>query len=184
MTATATPPAPSRAAEPERVTQFLNHYLGFIFSVLRLGEVGAGPYPLKLPNGGPAREPDLYLISVVNVPRMTRRYFDGPPDLVIEVVSDDSPRRDNVVKYEEYEGAGVREYWIIDPRPESEGARFFVLEDGAYVERTPGPDGVYSSLAFPDVKLRVSWLFETPPPALPDALALALGPDLGMSRRA
>jgi Uma2 family endonuclease len=239
MTATATSPAPSRAAEPERVRRypvvfmasddpsylasarmsfeefldldwehgfaewvdgevflymgvtdahqrvvdFLTGYLGFIVSALGLGTLRTGPYPVRLPLEGPAREPDLYLIAKAHDARRTRRFFDGPPDLVIEVVSDDSPRRDGVVKFEEYERAGVPEYWVIDPRSGSESARFFVSEDGTYVEQAADADGVYTSRAFPDVKLRVAWLFEDPPPALPDALMFALGPDLGVSRR-
>jgi Uma2 family endonuclease len=39
----------------------------------------------------------------------------GPADICIEVVSPESVARDYGDKFVEYEKAGVREYWIIDP---------------------------------------------------------------------
>ncbi|MFQ3674840.1 MAG: Uma2 family endonuclease, partial [Aggregatilineales bacterium] len=44
------------------------------------------------------------------------RYWQGAPDLVIEVISEATARRDRQTKYELYQRAGVREYWIVDPR--------------------------------------------------------------------
>ena len=53
------------------------------------------------------------------------KYFDGAPDLIIEVISDDSVGRDRAEKFEEYEEAGVREYWIIDLAPNA-AAQIFI----------------------------------------------------------
>jgi Uma2 family endonuclease len=41
-------------------------------------------------------------------------YLHGGPDLVIEVLSSATAARDRGVKYELYEAAGVREYWLVD----------------------------------------------------------------------
>lgn len=43
------------------------------------------------------------------------RAFQGAPDLVVEVLSPSSRKRDRVIKYGKYREAGVREYWIVDP---------------------------------------------------------------------
>ncbi|MDO4313145.1 MAG: Uma2 family endonuclease [Eubacteriales bacterium] len=43
------------------------------------------------------------------------RAFQGAPDLVVEVLSFSSRKRDRVTKYRKYREAGVREYWIVDP---------------------------------------------------------------------
>lgn len=43
----------------------------------------------------------------------------GPPDLVIEIVSPSNKKMDYVRKLALYQEAGVREYWIVDPKKET-----------------------------------------------------------------
>ena len=43
---------------------------------------------------------------------------EGSPDMVLEVVSDSSTRKDLVVLRQAYGEAGVREYWLVDARRE------------------------------------------------------------------
>ena len=47
--------------------------------------------------------------------RLVRRGIEGPPDLLIEVLSPSNRAHDQVRKRELYARAGVREYWIVDP---------------------------------------------------------------------
>lgn len=54
----------------------------------------------------------------------------GAPDLVIEVVSPSTARHDRFTKYNLYEQAGVREYWLADPG--AEAVQVFLLEDGRF----------------------------------------------------
>lgn len=70
---------------------------------------------MKLAQSG--REPDLLFISNETAQRLTERKLEGAADLVIEIIFPESVRRDRYEKFDEYEEAGVREYWIIDPRP-------------------------------------------------------------------
>ena len=42
--------------------------------------------------------------------------LDGTPDMVLEVVSDSSERKDNQTLLERYWAAGIPEYWIVDGR--------------------------------------------------------------------
>ncbi|WP_375140451.1 Uma2 family endonuclease [Cohnella herbarum] len=44
------------------------------------------------------------------------RGIEGPPDLVVEVISPSSRKRDKVVKSRIYAKYQVPEYWIIDPK--------------------------------------------------------------------
>jgi Uma2 family endonuclease len=39
----------------------------------------------------------------------------GAPDLVVEIVSPASGKMDRILKFNQYERAGVREYWLLDP---------------------------------------------------------------------
>jgi len=58
-------------------------------------------------------QPDLVVICDENKLRKTG-YF-GVPLLVIEISSPATSRRDRVYKFNMYEKAGVKEYWIVDP---------------------------------------------------------------------
>ncbi len=42
----------------------------------------------------------------------------GPPDLVVEIVSDSSVRKDTQLLPEAYFHAGIKEFWLIDCRPD------------------------------------------------------------------
>lgn len=53
----------------------------------------------------------------------------GAPDWVIEVVSPSTKARDYIVKLNKYQMAGVREYWIIDPKQERVSMRNFEQPD-------------------------------------------------------
>lgn len=73
-------------------------------------------------------EPDL---SVICDPgKLDDAGCKGAPDLVIEVLSPSTQRHDRLTKYNLYQRAGVREYWIVDPSAHS--IQSFVLEDGHY----------------------------------------------------
>ena len=43
------------------------------------------------------------------------KYCNGAPDLVIEILSPSTSNLDKVKKFNKYQQAGVREYWIVDP---------------------------------------------------------------------
>lgn len=59
-------------------------------------------------------EPD---ISVICAPeKLTDRGCTGAPDWIIEIISPGNPEHDYVRKLNLYLDAGVREYWIVDPR--------------------------------------------------------------------
>lgn len=54
----------------------------------------------------------------------------GAPDLIIEVLSPSTQRHDRLTKYNLYERAGVREYWIVSP--EERTVQVSLLEGGRY----------------------------------------------------
>ncbi|MCD8021731.1 MAG: Uma2 family endonuclease [Lachnospiraceae bacterium] len=57
-------------------------------------------------------EPDVVLVCDRSKFRRNRIY--GAPDLLVEVLSPSTSRKDRVLKLSKYKNAGVREYWIID----------------------------------------------------------------------
>lgn len=75
-------------------------------------------------------EPDLCFIARERVAIIEENYLSGPPDLIIEVVSESNRSHDTVVKYNDYERYGVKEYWLVDPRENH--IRVFALDGAAY----------------------------------------------------
>lgn len=74
-------------------------------------------------------QPDL--VVVCDEKKLDDRGCRGAPDLVVEIVSSSTSRKDLTVKFDLYERAGVREYWIIHPSEES--LMIFTLGmDGTY----------------------------------------------------
>lgn len=63
----------------------------------------------------------------------------GAPDLVMEILSPSTQRHDKLTKFNLYQRAGVREYWIVDPA--SKSVQVFVLEDGHYAAADFGMAG-------------------------------------------
>ncbi len=58
------------------------------------------------------------------------KYVDGAPDLVVEILSPGTAKKDRLTKRLAYQAAGVPEYLIIDPAAET--VEQFLLEDGIY----------------------------------------------------
>ena len=143
----------------ERIIVLLGTLFSEFCEILRAGVVLRGPYAMRAAPGKPIREPDLMFLATGHTHRLTEALLEGPADIVVEVISPDSPRRDRVTKLAEYEAAGIPEYWLIDSRPRKREARFFALEDGKYVE-LPVVEGVVRSRALPGFWIRPAWLWE------------------------
>jgi Uma2 family endonuclease len=110
---------------------------------------------------GNAREPDVFLVLHANPGVASEKEFAGAPDVVVEVISDDSVYRDRVTKYDEYEAAGVREYWLIDSRPNRKRADFFALDATGRFQSVPlGAENVFRSSVLKGFWLNVGWLWD------------------------
>ena len=76
--------------------------------------------------------PDLCIVLKESTVALSNRTVEGPPDIVVEVLSSDR-NRDLVRKRQLYAAGGVPEYWIFDPRNDT--ATLLELRDGEYIER-------------------------------------------------
>ncbi len=77
--------------------------------------------------------PDLTVILDRRPDQIVDGYFEGVPDITVEVLSTDR-NRDLVRKRQIYSEAGVSEYWIFDPVNDT--ALLLELRDGDYVQRS------------------------------------------------
>lgn len=142
--------------------------VGFLYQLLNLyvrlgqgGQVMTAPYSMRARPGGPVREPDILYVGSEHVAMMAESMLQGPADLVIEIVSDDSVRRDRDDKYHEYARNGIREYWIVDPRRGRNRADFFrLLPEGRYELFATEDDERVESAVLPGFWLRPAWLWE------------------------
>jgi len=73
-------------------------------------------------------EPDIVVVCDKSKVRMDS--IVGAPDLVVEITSPSTSRRDRGVKFNRYQESGVREYWIVNP--EDESVQVHILRDGKY----------------------------------------------------
>lgn len=85
--------------------------------------------------------PDLVVVPIDALERYDKGFL--PQDLVLaaEVVSPSSRIFDNVVKRTAYGKAGIRAYWILDPKAKS--LLMLELRDGSYVETDTAPLGLH-----------------------------------------
>lgn len=116
------------------ITQYLIILLNAYLELRPIGQVRHEPFVMRLETEAKRsnREPDLQVILGNNRQNLTPTFMNGAADIVIEVVSPESQARDYGEKLHEYERAGVREYWIIDPV--NREVRFYRLnKDGAFL---------------------------------------------------
>jgi Uma2 family endonuclease len=143
----------------QRVVLFLSSLLHTYCLTTGAGVVRTEPYAFRARPGGNAREPDILFVAERHRHRLGVQYLDGPPDIVVEVVSRDSVRRDREEKFREYAAGGVPEYWIIDPRPGLLRADFYALAEDRY-EPLPSDDGIVRSQQLAGFWLRVERLWD------------------------
>lgn len=144
--------------------------LGFVFRVLAeyvdrhdLGQVFVAETEMLLREQRASRQPDIMFVARENLSRVTKERIDGPVDLAIEITSNDSTTRDRRDKRNEYETAGISEYWLLDPRPGQQRATFLQLgPDGRYREAPLDHQGRYQSVVLPGFFLDPEWLWEDP----------------------
>ena len=123
----------------------------------RLGQVRFAPLRVRL-GAGKFREPDLMFVTAAHDDRRGEQYWQ-PPDLVVEVISPDDPRRDRVVKRREYAQAGIPEYWLIDPAAAT--VEVYLLPGQGYkLDRTLQAGDELTSDQLPGWTLAVADLFK------------------------
>ncbi|MDO4228191.1 MAG: Uma2 family endonuclease [Capnocytophaga sp.] len=130
-------PAPS--TKHQRISKNLNGEL-YLFFKGKTCQLFAAPFDVRLPKQSKKNEqiytvvqPDLCIICEPN--KLDERGCIGAPDLIIEILSPGNSKKEMKDKFELYQEAGVREYWIVHPADEN--ILIFVLENGKYHSLPP-----------------------------------------------
>ena len=91
--------------------------VGFVRS-RGLGEVLHAPLDVVLSDED-VLQPDIMFVSKHRSSIVTSSNIQGAPDLVVEILSPGTAKRDRTIKRARYGRFGVREYWIVDPESKS-----------------------------------------------------------------
>lgn len=121
---------PSPSVIHQRVSRRLHRILeDYFWNVDPDGEVFYAPLDTTFGDINVV-QPDLFYVSgnQKNIIKETR--IDGPPALIVEILSPTSRRKDRLQKMRIYQKAQVQHYWILDP--EEKTLECFALREGAY----------------------------------------------------
>lgn len=156
-------------ADNNRIQVFLLSLLRAVMGATTDGDLFCEPFQKKTGPDLPGRSPGIFFVRDERRDIVREHHIEGPADLVIEIVSPDSAVRDRGDKYYEYEKGGVREYWLIDPMRKT--ADFYLRDsDGFFRATTADASGVYHSREFPELALRIEWLWQSRLPTLMTAM--------------
>ena len=107
------PMSPTPIARHQRLVFNIAHTVRLFVDEHDLGEVFISPFDVIL-SETIVVQPDVMFVSKERL-SIVEDYLHGAPDLVVEVLSPSTSRRDRTIKREFYERHGVKEYWLVDP---------------------------------------------------------------------
>ncbi len=120
-------PAPS--PRHQRILGNLNEIVRQHVKVRSLGEVFLSPIDCILSDISVV-QPDLVYLDTGRGSLVSNRGIEGPPTLVVEILSPSTTEIDRSTKRQLYARHGVPYYWIVDP--EARVVEAYVLSEGAY----------------------------------------------------
>lgn len=103
-------------------------------------------------------QPDICVIC--DLDKLDDRGCIGAPDLIIEVLSPSTMKKDYYEKFDLYEENGVKEYWLVNP--EGRSLQIFYLENGKYQEfdTLEDKEEIITSKLFPELTIPMTSVFE------------------------
>jgi len=134
-------PAPSPLHQ--RISKRLQRQLEAYFESRSLGEVFHAPIDVIL-TFHDVNQPDI--VVVTDPKQISQRGIEGPPTLVIEILSPSTRKTDLTVKSRRYAALKIPHYWIVDP--EARRLACYRAEGGAYISLVEAEGN--DSLSHPD----------------------------------
>ena len=105
-------------------------------------------------------EPDLLFVSEARRDVLTTKNVQGAPDLLVEIGSPGTRRRDEKLKHQLYERFNVTEYWVVDP--DIDVVRVYRHIEGKYQraqELSLDHGDVLTTALLPGLELKLSEIF-------------------------
>ena len=120
---------PSPVPRHQRISGKLEFELRKFVTENNLGEIFDAPCDVYLDNENVV-QPDILFISQERLNIIGEKNIQGAPDIVIEIISENTAYRDLVQKKKLYAQFGIREYWIVIPGEEV--VEVYTLKENAY----------------------------------------------------
>jgi len=159
---------PYMQAAPSRIHQEISMELSTQFHTYLKGKtcrVFAAPFCVRLDvqtNDNDVKnvvEPDITIVC--DRSKLDERGCKGSPNMIIEILSPTSGKNDKLIKFNKYEKAGVKEYWVVEP--DQKLISVFILQaNGSYgrPEIYSDEDKIKVSI-FPDLEIDLKPVFDT-----------------------
>ncbi len=159
--------APYLQAAPSRIHQEISMELSTQFHTYLRGKtcrVFTAPFCVRLDakkNDNDIKnivEPDITIVC--DSSKLDDRGCKGSPNMIVEILSPTSGKNDKLIKFNKYEKAGVKEYWIVEPDLKLISV-FILQENGSY-----GRPEIYSEedkikvSIFPHLEIDLKPVFE------------------------
>ncbi len=136
------------------------HGLIWIFLRKKPCKVFLAPFDVYLPSiegdGQTVVQPDLCVIC--DVSKIKKQGCVGSPDLVIEVLSLGNSRKEISNKFQIYEQAGVKEYWVVFPYEQV--IQQYILKEGVF-QAIPVSEKILKSVVLEGFELDIDSVFDT-----------------------
>lgn len=129
-------------------------------------QIFSAPFDVRLPVKNKSKDneistvvqPDICVIC--DESKLDERGCCGAPDLIIEILSPGNSKKEIRIKFELYEEAGVKEYWIINPVEENL-ITYLLKENGKYQNTGLYTGGdIINTPVLPGLEINASEIFE------------------------
>jgi Uma2 family endonuclease len=151
-------PAPSMVHQ--RISNSLSFELNNYFR-RKPCDVFQAPFDVRLPIASVKKDstvvqPDLCIIC--DESKLDARGCNGTPDLMVEIISPNNSKHDVHTKFNLYQEAGVKEYWIIEPNDKI--MFIYTLINNEFIGLKPQVEGEnIKSPLFPELDIALEDVF-------------------------
>lgn len=156
--------SPAPGTEHQKVSRQLSLPL-FQFFDDKQCQAFAAPFDVRLPQAGKYGDEDIQtvvqpdLCVICDEEKIDARGCVGAPDLVIEILSPGNSKKEMRDKYNIYEEAGVREYWLVNPS-DKVVLIYILSNEGRFIGLQPlTEDQAARSTIFPDLSINLHRVF-------------------------
>jgi len=151
---------PAPKTKHQRVSANLGSAMISFAKKHKLGLVLTAPCDVILSNENVV-QPDILFVSVARAAIVTEDNICGAPDVIVEILSESTRKKDEVTKRKLYERFAVEEYWLIDP--ELELVKIFKLAQQKYgraAELSKENNDILTTKLLPDFNFPVGEIFD------------------------
>jgi Uma2 family endonuclease len=153
---------PSPNLKHQKVSGSLHLLIGVWLEDHPIGQIFYAPFDVVFSRFDVV-EPDLLYVSNARAAEvLTSANVKGAPDLVIEIGSPSTRKRDETIKRHLYERSGVSEYWVVDP--ELDLVRVYRREAEGFscaIERSVDAGDILTTPFLPGLALPLARIFKT-----------------------